>query len=67
MHTQLYAAYQLRYGDRGLSSNIAVPSVVMHSNSTQKAMESREHTMIMFGGKGMVLQFFFPGLYRKAG
>lgn len=25
------------YGDRGLSSNIAVPSVVMHSKSTQKA------------------------------
>ena len=25
------------YGDRGFSSNIAVPSVVMHSKSTQKA------------------------------
>lgn len=40
MHTQLYAAYQLRYGDRGLSSNIAVPSVVMHSKSTQKVSEN---------------------------
>ncbi|CAK9088089.1 unnamed protein product [Durusdinium trenchii] len=42
MHTQLYAAYQLRYGDRGLSSNIAVPSVVMHSNSTQKVRENEK-------------------------
>eukprot|EP00434_Breviolum_minutum_P009107 symbB.v1.2.008022.t1/scaffold498.1/size458234/14 len=40
MHTQLYAAYQLRHGDRGLSSNIAVPSVVMHSKSTQKVSEN---------------------------
>lgn len=38
-HLQLYSAYQLRYGDKGLGSNIAVPSVVMHSNVTKKVLE----------------------------
>mmetsp|Transcript_66841 Transcript_66841/g.169538 ORF Transcript_66841/g.169538 Transcript_66841/m.169538 type:complete len:636 (-) Transcript_66841:52-1959(-) len=30
-HLQLYAGYQQRYGDRGLGSNIAVPTLVVHS------------------------------------
>ena len=38
IHTQLYAAYQLRYGE-GLGSNIAVPSVVLHSKATSKLKE----------------------------
>lgn len=40
IHTQLYAAYQLRYGDRGLGSNIAVPSVVLHNQATSKLKEN---------------------------
>ena len=41
------------YGDRGLSSNIAVPSVVMHSKSTQKAtdLEIKKTRDICFSSK----------------
>ncbi|CAJ1456841.1 unnamed protein product [Effrenium voratum] len=44
MQLQLYAAYQLRYGDKGLSSNIAVPCVVMHSRTSEKAKEEPQFT-----------------------
>ncbi|CAE7520862.1 CYP714A1 [Symbiodinium pilosum] len=39
---QLYAAYQERYGDKGLGSNIAVPTVVMHSKVTEKVSPDKE-------------------------
>ena len=32
-HSQLYAEYQQRYGDRGLGSNIAIPTVAVHSTA----------------------------------
>eukprot|EP00931_Biecheleriopsis_adriatica_P060417 TRINITY_DN36287_c0_g1_i1.p1 TRINITY_DN36287_c0_g1~~TRINITY_DN36287_c0_g1_i1.p1 ORF type:complete len:598 (-),score=109.80 TRINITY_DN36287_c0_g1_i1:197-1990(-) len=35
IHTQLYAEYQQRYGENGLGSNIAVPVVVVHSNTAK--------------------------------
>eukprot|EP00439_Symbiodinium_sp_Y106_P058844 s2455_g8.t1 len=41
---QLYAAYQERYGDKGLGSNIVVPSVVMHSKVTEKITPEKQLT-----------------------
>mmetsp|Transcript_57107 Transcript_57107/g.121370 ORF Transcript_57107/g.121370 Transcript_57107/m.121370 type:complete len:634 (+) Transcript_57107:163-2064(+) len=42
VHHQLYAGYQLKYGGRGLSSNIAVPSLVAHSGATAAPSPGRK-------------------------
>lgn len=44
IHTQLYAEYQLRYGGHGLSSNIAVPCVFVHSDVSKVVPGSPENT-----------------------
>eukprot|EP00930_Biecheleria_cincta_P059218 TRINITY_DN44978_c0_g1_i1.p1 TRINITY_DN44978_c0_g1~~TRINITY_DN44978_c0_g1_i1.p1 ORF type:complete len:617 (-),score=92.27 TRINITY_DN44978_c0_g1_i1:36-1886(-) len=44
IHTQLYAEYQQRYGDHGLSSNIVVPCVFVHSDVSKVVPGSPDNT-----------------------